>query len=70
MVYCGMGILEMGVEDSGVEPWGKLVEGGLDGCERGSMISFFFHKKIRRKKEKERRKRRKEKKVVRVVLNR
>lgn len=59
MVYCGMGILEIGVEDSGVEPWGKLVEGGLDGCERGSMISSFFHKKkkknprINEKKKKE-----------------
>jgi hypothetical protein len=63
MVYCGIGILEMGVEDNGVEPWGKLVEGGLDGCERGSMISsfFFFFTEIRIKKRKEeRRKRRNE----------
>lgn len=28
----------MGAEDSGVEPWGKLVEGGLEGCERGSIM--------------------------------
>ena len=38
MAYCGIGILEIGAEDSGVEPCGKLVEGGLDGCERGSMV--------------------------------
>lgn len=56
-----MGILEMGVEDSGVEPWGKLVEGGLDGCERGSMISFFFHKKVRIKKRKREKKKKKRK---------
>lgn len=30
-MYCGIGILEMGVDERGVEPWGRLVEGGLDG---------------------------------------
>jgi hypothetical protein len=29
--YCGMCMLEMGVEDSGVEPGGRLVEGGREG---------------------------------------
>lgn len=38
MAYCGIGMLEMGAEDSGVEPWGRLVEGGLEGCERGSIM--------------------------------
>lgn len=46
VVYCGIGMLEIGVEDSGVEPWGKLVDGGLDWCERGSIAAarkvFFF----------------------------
>ena len=46
VVYCGIGMLEIGVEDSGVEPWGKLVDGGLDECERGSIAAarkeFFF----------------------------
>jgi hypothetical protein len=36
--YCGIGILEMGVEESGVEPCGRLVEGGREGCDRGSMM--------------------------------
>ena len=39
MVYCGIGMLEIGVEDNGVEPWGKLVDGGLDVCERGSIAA-------------------------------
>lgn len=34
-----MGILEIGVEDSGVEPWGRLVEGGREGCDRGSIVA-------------------------------
>jgi hypothetical protein len=31
MVYCGIGMLEIGVEDRGVEPWGRLVDGGREG---------------------------------------
>lgn len=27
----------MGVEESGVEPWGRLVDGGREGCDRGSI---------------------------------
>jgi hypothetical protein len=64
MVYCGIGILEMGVEDNGVEPWGKLVEGGLDGCERGSMISsffFFFHRNSNKEKKRGEEKKKKRK---------
>lgn len=34
-----MGILEIGVEESGVEPWGRLVEGGREGCDRGSIVA-------------------------------
>jgi hypothetical protein len=28
----------MGVEESGVEPWGRLVDGGREGCDRGSIM--------------------------------
>lgn len=34
-------MLEMGVPDSGVEPCGRVVEGGREGCDRGSIVTFF-----------------------------
>lgn len=33
-------MLVMGVDDRGVEPWGRLVDGGREGCERGSIVIF------------------------------
>lgn len=33
-------MLVMGVDDRGVEPWGMLVDGGREGCERGSIVIF------------------------------
>lgn len=30
----------IGVDDRGVEPWGRLVDGGREGCERGSIVVF------------------------------
>lgn len=30
----------IGVDDRGVEPWGRLVDGGREGCERGSIVIF------------------------------
>lgn len=33
-------MLVMGVDDRGVEPWGMLVDGGREGCERGSIMNF------------------------------
>lgn len=33
-------MLVIGVDDRGVEPWGMLVDGGREGCERGSIVIF------------------------------
>jgi hypothetical protein len=33
-------MLVMGVDERGVEPWGRLVDGGREGCERGSIVIF------------------------------
>ena len=37
-------MLEIGVEERGVEPWGKLVDGGREGCDRGSIVEDLREK--------------------------